>query len=121
MLGAISGFNPLAMLGGMAANKAIDAIGGIFGPDAPPAQTGKLQQLNLDKDQQQQFLDAAKIEDADKMRLAWFTEQNPTAQNASDMDAQQRSQLEETLRKKTEDHVRAMTGKTSGGLVNLVA
>lgn len=35
MLGAISGFNPLAMLGGMAANKAIDAIGGIFAPDAP--------------------------------------------------------------------------------------
>jgi hypothetical protein len=120
MLGAISGFNPLAMLGGMAANKAIDAIGGIFAPDAPPAQTGKLQQLNLDKDQQQQFQDFAKIEDASKMRLAWFDEQ-PVAQNAADLDAQQRSQIEETLRKKTEDHVRAMTGKTSGGLVNLVA
>lgn len=118
MLGAIGGFNPLAMLGGMAAGKAIDAVSSIFAPDAP-AQTGELKPLQLDKDAQQQFIDFAKIEDAGKMRLAWFDEQ-PRAQNASDMDAQ-RSQFEETLRKKTEDHVLAMTGKTSGGLVNLVA
>ncbi|MBS4048765.1 MAG: hypothetical protein KG075_20645 [Alphaproteobacteria bacterium] len=120
MLGAIGGFNPLTMLGGMAASKAIDAVSSIFAPDAPPAQTSELKPVELTKDQQQQLLDFAKIEDAGKMRLAWFDEQ-PMAQNAADMDAQQRSQLEETLRKKTEDHVRAMTGKTSGGLVNLVA
>lgn len=120
MLGAIGGFNPLAMLGGMAATKAIDAVSSIFAPEPPPEQTSELKPLVLSKDQQQQFLDFAKIEDASKMRLAWFDEQ-PVAQNAADMDAQQRSQLEETLRKKTEDHVRAMTGKTSGGLVNLVA
>jgi hypothetical protein len=119
MLSAIGGFNPLAMLGGMAATKAIDAVGSIFAPEQP-AQTGELKPVQLSKDQQQQLLDFAKIEDAGKMRLAWFNEQ-PVAQNAADMDAQQRSQLEETLRKKTEDHVRAMTGKTSGGLVNLVA
>lgn len=119
MLGAIGGFNPLAMLGGMVAGKAIDAVSSIFAPDAP-AQTGELKPLQLDKDAQQQFIDFAKIEDAGKMRLAWFDEQ-PRAQTASDMDAQQRSQLEKNLRKKTEDHVRAMTGKTSGGLVNLVA
>jgi hypothetical protein len=120
MLGAIGGFNPLAMLGGMAAAKAVDAVGSIFAPEQP-TQAGELKPIQLSKDQQQQLLDFAKIEDAGKMRLAWFNEQNPTAQNAADMDAQQRSQLEETLRKKTEDHVRAMTGKTSGGLVNLVA
>lgn len=120
MLGAIGGFNPLAMLGGMAATKAIDAVGSIFAPEPAPAQAGELKPLTLDKDAQQQFLDFAKIEDAGKMRLAWFDE-NPTARNPADMDAQQRSQLEETLRKKTEDHVRAMTGKTSGGLVNIVA
>ncbi|PJI43271.1 hypothetical protein [Ferrovibrio sp.] len=119
MLGAIGGFNPLAMLGGMAATKAIDAVSSIFAPEPPPEQTSELKPLVLSKDQQQ-LLDFAKIEDASKMRLAWFDEQ-PVAQNAADMDAQQRSQLEETLRKKTEDHVRAMTGKTSGGLVNLVA
>lgn len=119
MLGAIGGFNPLAMLGGMAATKAIDAVGSIFAPEQP-AQTGELKPIQLSKDQQEQLLDFAKIEDAGKMRLAWFNEQ-PVAQNAADMDARQRSQLEETLRKKTEDHVRAMTGKTSGGLVNLVA
>lgn len=119
MLGAIGGFNPLAMLGGMAATKAIDAVGSIFAPERP-AQAGELKPVQLSKDQQQQLLDFARIEDAGKMRLAWFNEQ-PVAQNAADMDAQQRSQLEETLRKKTEDHVRAMTGKTSGGLVNLVA
>lgn len=119
MLGAIGGFNPLAMLGGMAATKAIDAVGSIFAPEQP-AQTGELKPIQLSKDQQQQLLDFAKIEDAGKMRLAWFNEQ-PVAQNTADMDAQQRSQFEETLRKKTEDHVRAMTGKTSGGLVNLVA
>lgn len=119
MLGAIGGFNPLTMLGGMAANKAIDAVSSIFAPE-PPTQTGELKPLQLDKDAQQQFLDFAKIEDAGKMRLAWFDE-NPTARNPADMDAQQRGQLEETLRKKTEDHVRAMTGKTSGGLVNIVA
>lgn len=120
MLGAIAGFNPLAMLGGMAATKAVDAVSSIFASESP-TQSGELKPLHLDKDAQQQFLDFAKIEDAGKMRLAWFSEQNPTAQNLADMDAQQRSQLEETLRKKTEDHVRAMTGKTSGGLVNLVA
>lgn len=120
MLGAIGGFNPLAMLGGMAATKAVDTVSSIFAPE-PPAQTGELKPLQLDKDAQQQFLDFAKIEDAGKLRLAWFNEQNPTTQNPADMDAQQRSQLEETLRKKTEDHVRAITGKTSGGLVNLVA
>lgn len=119
MLGAIGGFNPLTMLGGMAASKAIDAVSGIFGPEQP-AQTSELKPVQLTKDQQQQLLDFAKIEDAGKMRLAWFDEQ-PMAQNAANMDAQQRSQLEETLRKKTEDHVRAMTGKTSGGLVNIVA
>jgi hypothetical protein len=119
MLGAIGGFNPLAMLGGMAATKAIDAVGSIFAPEQP-AQASELKPVQLSKDQQQQLLDFARIEDAGKMRLAWFNEQ-PVAQNAADMDAQQRSQLEETLRKKTEDHVRAMTGKTSGGLVNLVA
>lgn len=119
MLGAISGFNPLTMLGGMAAGKAIDAVSSIFAPDQS-AQTGELKPVQLTKDQQQQLLDFAKIEDASKMRLAWFDEQ-PMAQNAADMDTQQRSQLEETLRKKTEDHVRAMTGKTSGGLVNIVA
>jgi hypothetical protein len=120
LLGAIGGFNPLAMLGGMAASKAVDAVSSIFGPERS-ADTAELQPLQLDQDAQQQFLDAAKIEDAGKMRLAWFTEQNPTAQNPADMDAQQRAELEETLRKKTEDHVRALTGKTSGGLVNLVA
>ncbi|MEK9970598.1 MAG: hypothetical protein VW600_15765, partial [Ferrovibrio sp.] len=83
--------------------------------------TAELKPLQLDQEKQQQFLDTSKIEDAGKMRLAWFTEANPTAQNFSEMDSQQRAQLEETLRKKTEDHVRAMTGKTSGGLVNLVA
>lgn len=121
MLGAIGGFNPLAMLGGMAATRAIDAVTSIFAPEQPATQSGELKPLQLDKDAQQQFLDFAKIEDAGKMRLAWFNEQNLTAQNPADMDTQQRSQLEETLRKKTEDHVRAMTGKTSGGLVNLVA
>lgn len=119
MLGAIGGFNPLTMLGGMAAGKAIDAVSSIFAPDQP-AQTGELKPVQLTKEQQQQLLDFAKIEDASKMRMAWFDEQ-PTAQNAADMDAQQRSQFDETLRKKTEDHVRAMTGKTSGGLVNIMA
>lgn len=120
MLGAIGGFNPLAMLGGMAATKAIDAVTSLFAAEAP--QTGQLQQLTFDKDQLEQFrLDAAAIRDTDQMRLAWFNEENPTAQNWGDMDAQQRSLLEESIRRKTEDHVRAMTGKTSGGLVNLVA
>jgi hypothetical protein len=119
LLGAISGFNPLAMLGGMAATKAVDAVSGIFGPERDP-QAAELQPVQLDKEQQQ-VLDTSKIEDAAKLRLAWFTEQNPTAQAPAEMDSQQRSQLEETLRKKTEDHVRALTGKTSGGLVNLVA
>lgn len=121
MLGAIGGFNPLAMLGGMAATKAIDAVGSIFAPERSPTQAAELQQLPLDKDQQQQFQDFAKIEDAGKVRLAWFSDQALTPEQLGEMDTQQRSQLEETLRKKTEDHVRAMTGKTSGGLVNLVA
>jgi hypothetical protein len=121
LLGAISGLNPLSLLAGTAATKAIDAVSSLFAPDQQvPVDSGELQPIVLDKDQQQQFLDFAKLEDTEKARLAWFQQNDLTAEHMAGMDAQQRAGLEEILRKKTEEHVWALTGKTAGGLANLV-
>lgn len=122
-LGAIGGFNPLAMLGGMAATKAIDAVSSIFAqPDKAQQTAGssELQPLPLDQDARQQFLDFAKMDDTEKLQLAWLEKNDLTAEKLAGMDAQQRAALEENLRQNVEEHVRALTGKTAGGLANLV-
>ncbi|MCW0232669.1 MAG: hypothetical protein OJJ21_03630 [Ferrovibrio sp.] len=123
LLGAIGGFNPLAMLGGMAATKAVDAVSSIFAqpdPSQPAAGSSELQQLPLDDETRQQFLDFAKMDETEKLQLAWLEKNDLTAEKLAGMDAQQRAGLEEDLRKKVEEHVRTLTGKTAGGLANLV-
>jgi hypothetical protein len=123
LLGAIGGFNPFAMLGGMAATKAIDAVGGIFAqPDAAQQakSSSELQPLTLDQDTQQQFLDFAKMQDAELVRLAWLDDNGITAEQLGQMDKQQRAAVEEDLRQTMEAHVRTLTGKSAGGLANLV-
>ncbi len=123
LLGAIGGFNPLAMLGGMAATKAIDAVGSIFArPDAAQQAQGssELQPLTLDQDALQQYLDYAKMEDTQQVRLAWLEEKGITPEQLGQMDKQQRAAVEEDLRQKVEEHVRGLTGKSFGGLANLV-
>jgi hypothetical protein len=65
-------------------------------------------------------LDFAKLSEAEKLRARLMAEKGVSEDSLAQMQPDQRAKLEEDVRQKVADHVQQTTGKTVGGLANIV-
>ena len=65
-------------------------------------------------------LDFAKLSEAEKLRAKLMAEKGVSEDSLARMDTDLRAKLEEDIRQKVADHVQQTTGKTVGGLANIV-
>lgn len=65
-------------------------------------------------------LDFAKLTEAEKLRARLMAEKGVSEDSLARMEPDQRAKLEEDVRQKVADHVQQTTGKTVGGLANIV-
>lgn len=65
-------------------------------------------------------LDFAKLSEAEKLRAKLMAEKGVSEDSLATMQPDQRANFEEDIRQKVADHVQQLTGKTVGGLANIV-
>lgn len=74
----------------------------------------------LEKSAEEKFLDYSKLSDADKIRMKELKEKDLSDEKLNEMAAEQREALEEGIREKIEQTVRMQTGKSIGGIADII-
>lgn len=74
----------------------------------------------LEKSPEEKFLDFSKLSDVDKLRMKELKEKDLSEEKLNEMAASEREALEEDIRAKVEQSVRQQTGKSIGGIADIV-
>jgi hypothetical protein len=81
--------------------------------------TGKTEEVN--KSPEEDFLDYARMSVAERIRAQFLQDEKLTEEKLRELDAKQRERIEEKIREAIEEKIAGETGKTVGGIADLVA